>query len=204
MNKLPQPPKGRQLEWAPYIVPEDGHAIWSLRKLKWLKTQKNAGGYPQVWITPYEDQRGKGLKPRWYRISRLVAFLYVPNSDPSIKVCVGHKDDNPEHNHYTNLYWCTQKQNIQDSFDKGRRAKNLLKGEEHPNFGSKRSAESKSLMSRAKMGEKHPKFKGYYIHQGERYTSLNELAKAMGTYSVNVHRLHKKGLIEFEPIQKAA
>ena len=42
--------------------------------------------------------------------SRLVALAYIPNPDNKPFVC--HKDNNPLNNHYKNLYWGTQLENI--------------------------------------------------------------------------------------------
>jgi len=48
---------------------------------------------------------------------RLVAEYFVPN--PLDKKTVNHKDANPQNNHYTNLEWCTQKENIQHAVRNG-------------------------------------------------------------------------------------
>lgn len=45
----------------------------------------------------------------------MVAEAYVPKPDywtPGMKLDVGHRDDNPSNNHYTNLYWCTRRENL--------------------------------------------------------------------------------------------
>ena len=43
--------------------------------------------------------------------SRLVALTWIPNPDGKPFVC--HIDNNPTNNHYKNLYWGTQEENIQ-------------------------------------------------------------------------------------------
>lgn len=57
----------------------------------------------------------KGQK---YDVHRLVAQAFLPN--PESKRCVCHKDDNPQNNHVTNLWWGTHKENMQDMINKGR------------------------------------------------------------------------------------
>lgn len=50
-------------------------------------------------------------KHKRIQASRLVALAWVPNSESKPHVC--HKDNNPCNNIHTNLYWGTQKENIQ-------------------------------------------------------------------------------------------
>lgn len=45
------------------------------------------------------------------RLHRLVAHAWVPNDDFSIRYIVNHIDGDKENNHYTNLEWCTFKEN---------------------------------------------------------------------------------------------
>lgn len=50
-------------------------------------------------------------KHKRIQASRLVALAWVPNPESKPFVC--HKDNNPCNNIHTNLYWGTQKENIQ-------------------------------------------------------------------------------------------
>lgn len=50
-------------------------------------------------------------KHKRIQASRLVALAWVPNPESKPHVC--HKDNNPQNNIHTNLYWGTQKENIQ-------------------------------------------------------------------------------------------
>ena len=49
-------------------------------------------------------------KHKRIQASRLVALAWVPNPESKPHVC--HKDNNPCNNIHTNLYWGTQKENI--------------------------------------------------------------------------------------------
>ena len=55
---------------------------------------------------------------RWFKASRLVAMAYIPNPNNLPIVC--HKDNNPLNNHVSNLYWGTQKMNIQQALRENR------------------------------------------------------------------------------------
>lgn len=66
-----------------------------------------------------------------FYVHRLVAMIYVPN--PHNKPCVGHKNNNPLDNRASNLYWCTQKENMEQMIRDGR----SLKGEKNPAYKNK-------------------------------------------------------------------
>ncbi len=51
----------------------------------------------------------KNGKRKMVPIHRLVALHFVPN--PGNLPCVNHIDNNPLNNHYTNLEWCTVREN---------------------------------------------------------------------------------------------
>lgn len=50
-------------------------------------------------------------KQRKYSVHRLVALVFIPNSD-STKNIVNHKDGNTHNNVYTNLEWATNSENM--------------------------------------------------------------------------------------------
>ena len=59
-----------------------------------------------------------GKRANFYR-HRLVAEVYLPKPNVSgLVVC--HKDSNPRNNRVTNLYWGTQKENIQQCIREGK------------------------------------------------------------------------------------
>lgn len=45
-----------------------------------------------------------------YSVHRLVATAFIPNLKN--KLCVNHKDSNPQNNNVNNLEWCTQIENV--------------------------------------------------------------------------------------------
>jgi hypothetical protein len=50
-----------------------------------------------------------------YSAHRIVALHFIPN--PENKPWINHIDGDPSNNHYTNLEWCTPKENERHSFD---------------------------------------------------------------------------------------
>lgn len=69
-------------------------------------------------------------KHKRIQASRLVALAWVPNPESKPHVC--HKDNNPCNNIHTNLYWGTQKENIQQCIrDKAKGYSNKELGEKY-------------------------------------------------------------------------
>lgn len=99
---------------------------------------------------------------RWFKASRLVAMAYIPNPNNYPVVC--HKDNNPLNNHVSNLYWGTQKMNIQQAVREKRFTQFAKRGKENPMYGKRgklspfygipRSSETKKLISIANKGRK--------------------------------------------------
>lgn len=90
-----------------YAITRDGQ-VWSYWANGFIADSDNGQGYR--FITLWKDN-----KAHKRRIHRLVAeaFIPVPASYPTgVKLDVGHKDDNPSNNHYTNLYWCSRAENL--------------------------------------------------------------------------------------------
>lgn len=72
---------------------------------------------------------------RWFKASRLVAMAYIPNPNNYPVVC--HKDNNPLNNHVSNLYWGTQKMNIQQAVREKRFTQFAKRGKENPMYGKR-------------------------------------------------------------------
>jgi hypothetical protein len=68
-------------------------------------------------------------KPYAYQVSvsRLVALTFVHNDQPSINIVVNHIDENTHNNHYQNLEWVTQKENINKATKNKTHEKAVLK-----------------------------------------------------------------------------
>lgn len=111
-------------------------------------------------------------------VHRLVAFTYLGEPPTPHHKWVNHKDGNKANNHYTNLEWTTISENIQHAYNTG--LKVSKKGEAHHLYGKEVSRETKSKMSQAKQGAKHPKFKGYYYANFKRFESANQAGKYLG------------------------
>lgn len=62
----------------------------------------------------------KNGKQKIFSMHRLVASAFIPNNENYPIVC--HKDDNPLNNLVSNLFWGTQKDNMEDKCYKGRQA----------------------------------------------------------------------------------
>lgn len=105
----------------------------SMYNHKWYeKRQRLNNGRYEIALKDEEGNR------KVFKVSRLVAIAWVKKKKSSYDV-VCHKDNNPQNNHYSNLYWGTQKMNMQQMVkDKRmviRRGKDNYfygKHEEHP------------------------------------------------------------------------
>lgn len=83
-----------------------------------LKSFTNKDGYLYVDLC-------KNGKRKKYRIHRLVAQAFMPNTDNL--PCINHKDENKQNNNIDNLEWCTAKYNINFGTRTERRIKTISK-----------------------------------------------------------------------------
>lgn len=135
-------------------------------------------------------------------VHRLVALAWVHNADPINFLWVNHENGIKEDCRHTNLIWGTISYNIQHAIDTGLRK--TYTGKDHWNYGKHIPDSAKQLMAAAKLGELHPKFKGYYITPAGRYTSLRQAAIGTGKDRRAIQRsiLYREHGFTFEPVQK--
>lgn len=180
MNKIPQHPD--------YSINDTGTVIINDSTGKTLKISdqlmnKKPTGYKYVTLRCYPYA--------WKRtaVHRLVAFAYIPN--PLNLPEINHKDSDKSNNSIHNLEWCTHQQNIQHSWNNGRKR---YKGAEHWLTGKKTSLSTRLKQSEAKQGAKHHTFKGYYIVFDVPYGSSYEASRATGICQKKIWRECKKGI----------
>jgi len=91
-----------------------------ITKEKILKTHTNIWGYTTVTLS-------LNSKSMAYRIHRLVAINFIPNSNSKIEV--NHINGIKSDNSLENLEWCTAKENVRHAYNTGLRIN--PKGEKH-------------------------------------------------------------------------
>lgn len=92
-----------------YQVSKEGK-VYSIKSGRYLTGSVDMDGYGSVGLR--KNGRTKRVKTH-----RLVASTFIPN--PENKPQVNHKDEDKNNNHYSNLEWSTQSENILHRFDKG-------------------------------------------------------------------------------------
>jgi len=98
-----------------YGATEGGYVV-SLGSRKVLAKLDKSKGYQQVAVTKYaDDNSGKLVKN--LSLHRLICMAYHPN--PMNLPQVNHIDGNKHNNNYTNLEWCTNKENSDHAWSTG-------------------------------------------------------------------------------------
>lgn len=87
-----------------YVVYSNGN-VWSDHRKGFIKQHLNNSNYYMVGLWVNNKQHN-------WLVHRLIATLFVPNRDPYTFTVVNHIDGNKHNNNFTNLEWCTQKQNL--------------------------------------------------------------------------------------------
>ena len=96
-----------------YRISNDGRKIYSTYKERYLSPYFDSNsGY---WKIRLVNDNGRVIPAK---VHRLVALAWHDN--PNNFKCVCHKDDDKSNNCYSNLYWGTPKQNVNDRVKNGR------------------------------------------------------------------------------------
>lgn len=109
-----------------YLISNYGHVVSTIFRnnivekpmIRAISPTDNGKGYKIVGLI------SDGKRKNFY-VHRLVAEYFVQN--PNDYKYVNHIDYNKENNHYSNLEWCTQKQNVRHSSHKMRHEKKTNK-----------------------------------------------------------------------------
>lgn len=172
----------------------DNGSVKSLQRMKIgkYKTDLMKGA------TRQDGYRMYYLKNKWHYAHRLVAMHYCDN--PNNYNEVNHIDGVKHNNHYTNLEWCTKSQNHRHRVDVLKQS--FATGADHWCYGKPISDNVKQLMSQAKTGVNHPKFKGYYVFDGVKYTSITSLPRGwkISLKKVKGYCINGQFGYSFEPI----
>lgn len=170
-----------------YMINPNGDITnsWRNKKLK----HHNNGGYMIVFLKKFKEDKRKGQY-----VHRLLALNFIPLpkelENYNGEIWVNHKDGNKQNNTLSNLEWTTISENIQHSYDVLKREKK--KGKEHWRYGKKLSDDTKRKQSEQKIGDKHPKFTGYYIMpDGTKFSSSYEAERNTGIYAKKIYRYCK-------------
>ena len=96
--------------------------VYSQNQDRLLKPQKDAIGYYHVRLYDplREDYYKNGLKkPTLFKVHRLVALHFLDEPKDEKQININHIDEDKSNNHYENLEWCTQRQNMLHSWKTG-------------------------------------------------------------------------------------
>ena len=163
--------------------------VWDFKREKMLVPNGKDGGYR--YITLIGDD---GSRRNWLH-HRLVAMAWIEN--PKRRPEVNHIDGVKTNNHVENLEWVSHRENMRHAFDNGLII--MPSGENHFMYGKQVPKETKKKMSAAKIGEKHPRFKGWYLTPLGRFDSLEAAGFAHGVSKEAMYKRFRK--IAYEPIE---
>lgn len=91
-----------------------GSGNYRTEKAKILKQLKSGGKGTHLAV-----QLAINGTKKTFGVHVVVALAFIPNPD-NLKI-VEHIDDNPHNNHYTNLKWSNNSDNIKGAYDRGRK-----------------------------------------------------------------------------------
>jgi hypothetical protein len=198
-----------------YAISEDGRVIRSEggKTPNRLIALINNSGYRYCMINTKDgiDATGEPYAERIYKFTpahRLVAITFI-GPPPLGQPWVNHKNGIKDDNRVENLEWSSISQNIQHAHDTGLVKK--VTGSDHWRYGKPVPESTRRKMGDKKRGEKHPKFKGWWVVNGRQFASTFEAERALGKewYAKKVYRwcLARKGgcyFLDREELEKRA
>ncbi|WP_445440849.1 HNH endonuclease [Citrobacter freundii] len=138
-----------------HVITDDGKII-NIKTGRVRKTTINSSGYERV------NFNLPPIKAKIFRVHRLVAEAFVSGKS-NIRNQVNHIDGNKLNNHFSNLEWCSGKENMQHAISLG-----LFPG----NTISKHRSTSKEIAKR------NDKIREYYLSNDATH---REVARIFGT-----------------------
>jgi len=147
----------------------------------YLSPGTRGSGYKYVVL---QNPEGKYMPSKSFYVHRLVMLEFGSNPDNLPEV--NHIDGDKGNNCIDNLEWVSHMDNIKKSYDTGQRK--VVTGSDHWLYGKKSSLKTRRKQSVAKIGENHPKFRGYYVVFGEKYASARLAGEAVGVSGKTVIR----------------
>lgn len=120
--------EGRVRSYDRIINTKDKKGVWRQKVARGhilkLGVTKTGGGYFYVQLC------GNGTRKNQY-VHRLVATRFINNDDKK-RIFVNHKDCNSRNNHYSNLEWCSHKENMEHAAINNRMVSSSGQGEKSP------------------------------------------------------------------------
>lgn len=136
-------------EWKGHYISNHGNVRRGEKQLA-LCPNKSRRNYVYVFHSDHN------IRPRAFSVHRLVARYFIPN--PENKPHVNHIDNNTQNNHYSNLEWCTPKENTQHMMNQGRESRQKGSQCKHAKFTEEQVKEILNLRGKVtyvKIAEKY-------------------------------------------------
>lgn len=162
--------------------------IWDFKRGKMLDPHGADGEYRYIRLVGDNGDRKNWLHHRF------VAVAWVDN--PHRRNEVNHINGRKSDNYAENLEWVTHRENIRHAHAMG--LVKVRSGEGHHQYGKPIPNATKAKMREAKVGERHPRFKGWYLTPLGRFESLEEAGAAHGMSSVAMYKRFKK--LAYKPL----